>query len=196
MGNMSKDDCRNLMTNMRDALGHTQKSDYDKSIFNRLISCDFYDDANTIFTYVSFKSEVDTIKIIDHSLSLGKIICVPKINKHTNSMEVYRIKVFEDLGRGYFGILEPNGSCSEVPADDIDLILLPGLAFDRSGSRIGYGRGFYDKYLTKCKAQVPKIALSYDFQVVSKLPSNEFDIKVDAIITNKETILVNGSAKL
>jgi 5-formyltetrahydrofolate cyclo-ligase len=196
MENMSKNDYRALMTSMRDALEHTQKSDYDKSIFNRLINCDFYNDANIIFTYVSFKSEVDTIKIIDHSLSLGKLICVPKINKHTKSMEVYRIKGFEDLDKGYFGILEPNEDCREVPADNIDLILLPGLAFDRSGTRIGYGRGFYDRYLTKCKAYVPKIALSYDFQVASKLPSNEFDIKVDAIITNKEIILINGSAKL
>jgi 5-formyltetrahydrofolate cyclo-ligase len=94
----------------------------------------------------------------------------------------------EELKDGYFSALEPQASCQIADSNNIDLILTPGIAFDRSGGRVGYGKGLYDVFLRKMKKRVDKIALAYDFQILSKVPMNEYEVKIDRIITNEQII--------
>lgn len=187
---LSKNNIRAAVISMRDGLDADIRADYDRKIFNRLIDSSLYHDAGVIFTYVSFNSEVDTRKLIEHSLKCGKKICVPRINRDSKAMEVYYISAMEDLAPGYFGILEPNEGCARAKSRDMDLVIMPGLAFDRRGNRIGYGRGFYDRYLLAEGVSAKKIALAYHFQVMDRILSWDYDVRVDGIITDEKTILI------
>jgi 5-formyltetrahydrofolate cyclo-ligase len=178
------------MQENRNALGVDAKSKLDIKIFNRIVNSNFYKKANCIFTFVSFGSEIDTHVLIELAIGERKTVCVPKVISKEAGMKAVRINSFVELKPGRFGILEPGESCPEVPKQDIDLVLVPGLAFDRKGGRIGYGAGFYDRFLMDCRKTTLKVGVAYDFQVLSKVPTDELDVRLDAIVTNQEVIFI------
>lgn len=137
---------------------------------------------NKIGIYVSFDNEVDTFCLINDLLQQKKIIYCPKIIG--NKMEFFSIKNICDLDQGKYGILEPS-SDNEKP-NSLDLLIVPLIAFNQDKYRIGYGKGFYDKYLENhhCKT----IGLAFDFQKVDNKFEEIFDQKLDLIITDKEII--------
>lgn len=148
--------------------------------------------AGTVFVYVSYKSEVETQKIILDLLKLGKRVAVPKVTGE--EMDFYEIQSWDELFPGYQGILEPQCSGKEpVTPGDSDVMLLPGAVFDRRGGRIGYGGGYYDRYLKQIKDTYGKepylMALGFQSQLYpGKLPTEEHDIKLDCILTEKSVI--------
>ncbi|MBL4937123.1 5-formyltetrahydrofolate cyclo-ligase [Clostridium sp. YIM B02515] len=185
---MEKSEIRKKILEQRESIDSDIRSKWDESIFKRLITSELYKRANTIFTFVSFKSEVDTHMIINDAISNHKTICVPKINSKQEGIKLYKIDSFNQLKKGYFGILEPIESCQQVDKNSLDLILMPGVAFDRYGGRVGYGAAFYDRFISNMNKHVDKIALAYHFQVLDSVPMNEHDIRIDGIITEKENI--------
>ena len=149
--------------------------------------------AKTIFVYASYKSEVETKEIIQGALRQGKRVAVPKV--HGNEMFFYEIQSWEELFPGYQGILEPqiDGKEPVVPADS-DVMLLPGTVFDRKGNRIGYGGGYYDRYLERIWEHYGHkpylMALSYAGQICPhKLPTENHDKKMDCILTERRVIM-------
>lgn len=189
MVSLSKKEYREEVLALRSQLDIHTKNQWDNIILDKLINSDYYKNSSVIFAFVSFRDEVDTHKFIKQALKDGKTICVPKVPSKKQGMETHIIKGFEDLKEGYFGILEPIDECTKASPDDIDFILMPGVAFDMEGGRVGYGAGFYDKFLAKLNKDVPKIAIAYDFQLYEKVPTDEFDIKIDGIITNKDFLI-------
>lgn len=189
MVSLSKKEYREEVLALRSQLDIHTKNQWDNIILDKLINSDYYKNSSVIFAFVSFRDEVDTHKFIKQALKDGKTICVPKVPSKKQGMETHIIKGFEDLKEGYFGILEPIDGCTKASPDDIDFILMPGVAFDLEGGRVGYGAGFYDKFLAKLNKDVPKIAIAYDFQLYEKVPTDEFDIKIDGIITNKDFLI-------
>ncbi|MGE5628778.1 MAG: 5-formyltetrahydrofolate cyclo-ligase [Solirubrobacterales bacterium] len=181
---MNKADIRKNILMKRDNISDMVKSEWDEIIFERVISTDFYKNSKDIFIFVSFRSEVDTHKIIKNAIKEGKNIYVPKVISKEEGMRAYKINNFEDMQKGYYGILEPKEYCREISPIDIDLVIMPGAAFDKNGGRIGYGGGYYDRFLTLLKGNVKKVALAYKFQVLDLVPMEENDIRVDEIITN------------
>lgn len=186
-----KKNIRNQILQHRESLDLYTRSQWDESIYNKLINSEAYKRANTIFAFVSFKSEVDTHKIIRYALEDGKTICVPRIESKQKGLEIFKIEDFEQLKKGYFGILEPVESCPEADSKELDLILMPGVAFDRQGGRLGYGAAFYDRFLSKLDKKVDKIALAYHFQILDNIPMDEHDVRIDGVITEEEIILVD-----
>jgi 5-formyltetrahydrofolate cyclo-ligase len=184
----SKTDIRRFILEQREKVNHHTREEWDKSVFLKLINSEFYKKASVIFAFVSFRSEVDTHRIIARALEDSKIVCVPKINSKEKGIEIFKINSLEELDSGYFGVLEPKEGCPVVEPDDVDLILMPGVAFDRQGGRVGYGKGFYDRFLRNMNKKVDKIALAYDFQILDKVPMDEFDVPIDGIITNEQII--------
>lgn len=180
----NKNEIRKFIKEKREALSVEYKRIYDDIIFNKLILLNEYKESKIIFIYVSFDKEVDTHRIIKYSLDNNKIICVPKIISKAEGMLASRIKSFEDLSVGKYGILEPMVSNEIIKPEDIDLILTPGVAFDSLGFRLGYGGGFYDRFLDEAGDNASKIALAYDFQILKKIPVDDFDRPVDFVITN------------
>ncbi|MBC8062338.1 MAG: 5-formyltetrahydrofolate cyclo-ligase [Clostridiaceae bacterium] len=185
-----KNNIRSFILEQREKVNNDIRKQWDEGIMIQLLESEFYKKSRVIFVFVSFKSEVNTHKIIEHALKHSKIIYVPKIKSKENVMEIFQINSLKDLKTGYFNILEPEESCLAADSNNIDLILMPGVAFDRLGGRVGYGRGFYDEFLRKMDKSVDKIALAYDFQILDKVPMDEFDVKIDGIVTNREIICI------
>jgi len=157
-----------------------------KEIKERLFSLLEYKFTETILFYISYGSEVGTHEIIKEALNEKRVV-VPISNKNDFSLILSELKDWDDLEIGSYGILEPKkDSINEVKIGEIDLIIVPGVAFDKSGNRLGHGKGYYDRLLKNSNAV--KIALCYELQVVDKVPTDENDIPVDIIITEKKII--------
>jgi 5-formyltetrahydrofolate cyclo-ligase len=178
------------MQKNRNALGVNEKSELDCRIFNKIINSSFYKKANCIFTYVSSRSETDTHSLIEYAIIDRKTVCVPKVISKQAGMKAVKIDSLADLKPGSYGILEPGESRPEVRKLDIDLVLVPGLAFDRKGSRIGYGAGFYDRFLRDSMQKTLKVGLAYDFQVLPQVPADELDVRLDVIVTDQQVIFI------
>ncbi|MDP3048617.1 MAG: 5-formyltetrahydrofolate cyclo-ligase [Thermodesulfovibrionales bacterium] len=177
----------------RDAIPENIKEEKDAAIRQRIIRLPEFTDAKTIFFYASFKSEADTIEMIKISLSHGKQVILPKVDKENKKIKLYEIKDITELTKGYMGILEPSVSEGKLTGlDNIDIIIIPGAAFDVSGSRLGYGAGFYDRLLAGIKKKIPIIAPAYEEQIVDDIPSEPHDVKVDKIVTDKRVIECEG----
>ncbi|MCM3735690.1 5-formyltetrahydrofolate cyclo-ligase [Bacillus cytotoxicus] len=143
-------------------------------------------EAKTIGITLSMEREVDTYAIIEKAWEEGKSIVVPKCNRETRTMAFRQITSFEQLETVYMNLREPALSMTEeIVAEEIDLLVVPGVAFTRKGERIGYGGGYYDRYLVNYKGKA--LSLIFDFQIVSHIPVEPFDKNVQRIITEKET---------
>ncbi|MFH1787089.1 MAG: 5-formyltetrahydrofolate cyclo-ligase [archaeon] len=148
-----------------------------------------YEEADMILFYVSQGDEVRTHGLIKDSLYIGKGVAVPVSNTQTGEIEVYEIKDFSELVPGAYGILEPAPKFRRhIDSAEIDLVVVPGVAFDENGNRLGRGKGYYDKFLAKLPKTVPRIALAYEHQIVGEVPAEGHDAKVDKIITETRVI--------
>ncbi len=138
-----------------------------------------YRDASTIYGYLPYNQEVRTVEILEQAIRDGKQVAVPKV--YGDDMKFLYIDDFHtQVGPGYAGIPEPRFD-GPVAQDKTALVLMPGLAFDAQGHRIGYGGGFYDRFLA-AEPDHPTLALCYGFQMVDHLETEEFDIPVDAVL--------------
>ena len=180
---------RKILLERRDQINSTQKESLDEEIFKNFIKSIFYKNAKTIFIFVSFGSEVNTHKIIERAIKDGKNVCVPKINSKEKGMEVFKIESMSELKEGYFGVLEPFEEKCEISGEDLDLIVVPGVGFDKNGYRIGYGGGFYDKFFNNMEKDVSKIALGYDIQMVDELATEKHDKRINGLITESCTYI-------
>ena len=183
-----KKETRKNIIKKRDELDKEAKKFMDDKIIEKLITSE-YKKARGIFTYIGFGSEIDTKIIIEDALKLGKQVYVPKI--FNKEMLLIRIDSLENLVKSSYGILEPIGEENDFDIDKLDLIVMPGVAFDEEFNRLGYGAGYYDKFLDKNNLKCSKIALAYELQVLDKLEVEEHDKKVDQIITEKRKMINN-----
>lgn len=157
-----------------------------RTIHSRLESLPLWQRAGCVQTYVSLPPEVDTHALIRRLLHAGKRVAVPRVAAE-NLLQPYFITAWADLQTGAFGILEPRlDSAQRATAETFDLVLVPGLAFDRAGNRLGAGKGYYDRFLAAITA--PKIALAFAFQLVEQIPIAPHDQSVDMIVTEEELI--------
>jgi 5-formyltetrahydrofolate cyclo-ligase len=137
-----------------------------------------YRSAKTIYGYLPYNQEVRTVPMLEKAIADGKKVAVPKV--YGDEMKFIYLDDLSAVEKGYAGIPEPVAD-GPVADDETALVLMPGLAFDRDGHRIGYGGGFYDKFLAQ-EPNHPTLALCYDFQMLPKLQTEEFDIPVDQVL--------------
>jgi len=185
---ISKKEIRKFVIEKRGKLSKRDKNSFDEKIYTKVKNLRAYKEAEVIFTFISFGSEVDTLRLISDALKEGKVVAVPWIKKEKKLMEAKVIRNLEDMHPGIYGILEPSPEAESLDPQSIDLIITPGVAFDNKGGRIGYGGGYYDKFLAEANSSVPKIALSYELQRVEDIPLEPFDIKVTALITEENEL--------
>lgn len=137
-----------------------------------------YRDAETIYGYLPYNQEVRTVPMLEQALRDGKRVAVPKV--YGDEMRFIYMDDLTPVARGYAGIPEPVAD-GPVAGDRTALVLMPGLAFDRAGRRIGYGGGFYDKFLA-AEPEHPTLALCYAFQMVERVETEKFDVPVDCVL--------------
>ena len=136
-----------------------------------------FQSAKIVGAYFATGSEVKTDLLIGEAKRLGKVVALPRTEG--DMINFYEMSSTDELVAGRFGIMEPP---PEHPARRIDLLIIPGIAFDKQGYRLGYGKGYYDRYLSEKKSQFA-IGLAYNFQLLESLPHDEHDAKMDAIAT-------------
>ncbi|KGG80248.1 5-formyltetrahydrofolate cyclo-ligase [Caloranaerobacter azorensis H53214] len=190
---MNKNELRKKILNKRKELSNEDVLSLSNKIIDLLINTTFYKNANYIMTYIDFRNEVKTEKLIKKSLEIGKKIIIPISLTKSRKLLLSELKDYDnELTIGTYGILEPKKEfIREVSAEILDLIIVPGVVFDKRGYRIGYGGGYYDRFLLNIDKSVPKVALAFDFQVVEKIDKEKHDIPVDYIITEKGVITVS-----
>lgn len=142
--------------------------------------------ATAVGIYAPIHNEVMTGLIRDGALSSGKRLCYPAVTG--NELEFRRVEAAIDLVPGAFGILEPTPKCPVCPPNTIDLVLVPGVAFDLFGRRIGYGKGYYDRTLHSLEGNGRLVGLCFDFQLVEKISGEPHDVLMDVIITDRRVI--------
>ncbi|MEW8957181.1 5-formyltetrahydrofolate cyclo-ligase [Clostridium sp.] len=183
--NLYKNALRKDMIALRDGVNIENLKEYSHTIFNKIISTEEYRNSEVIFIFVSFGSEVYTHDLINYSLNMGKRICVPKVISKKAGMKAIEIKSLDELTPSNYGILEPEiKEGNIIDEKSIDLVIIPGVAFDRKGGRIGYGGGFYDRFLPLLRKDSEKIAIAYSFQIIEEVPREENDFLVPCIITD------------
>lgn len=153
-----------------------------KSIANSLKETPAYKSAGSIYCYVDYNHEVGTKGIIEDAWKAGKKVYVPKVLG--KEMDFFQIQSFSDLEAGCKGILEPKEDFKKMATGKEGLMILPGVAFDKDCHRIGYGGGFYDRYLAG-HLNLKKIAIAFSCQIFEEIPWEEFDISPDMIITEE-----------
>lgn len=187
---MNKPQIRKEIIAKRNELSKEQILDNSEKIFVRLYSSPLYKNADTIMNYVSIGNEVFTHDFIQRAISEGKKILVPKCEPNSRKIILSHVIDFErDLEKGFKGLIEPKKeTLRPVSSDESDLILVPGLAFTKAGHRLGYGGGYYDRFLAGISKNIPKVALAFELQIVDTLPVESYDIPMDFILTEERLI--------
>lgn len=163
----------------------------DKTIAKNLFNTEHYKNAQTILAYVSLPDEIETDGIINQALLDGKKVAVPYCVDDMGHMDFYLINSLDDLTIGSFNVREPNiESCVKLDTFENSIVLVPALCFDINGYRLGYGKGYYDRFLQNYP--FISIGLCYNMLVKNEIPVGEYDQKVDYIVTDENIISCNG----
>jgi 5-formyltetrahydrofolate cyclo-ligase len=177
---------------MKESLALLTKPYYEH--FSNKIAENLYKDedwvkAGVIGITISKEPEVDTYQIIRRAWEEGKEVAAPKCNPKSKVLSFYKITEFSQLESVFYGLLEPIiEQTIEVKPEAIDLLFVPGLAYTREGFRLGFGGGYYDRYLTNFDGKT--LSLAFHFQVIRQIPIEKHDIPVSKIITNDEVIII------
>ena len=181
--NALKSAVRKKIAVLRDALSKKDSPVMDRMIEKRILGLEEFKKARSVMFFASFRSEVNTFPAIRKALELKKHVVLPKVTG--KKLALFEVSCLErNMTRGSYGIMEPRASCKKVNAKEIGLVFVPALAFDRKGGRIGYGGGYYDRFLKGIPLS-KRIGLAYSFQVLERLPQKQHDLKVAKIITEK-----------
>jgi 5-formyltetrahydrofolate cyclo-ligase len=178
-----KETLRKELKEKRDFLSANERTSKSKIIIDKLLSSKEYKNSRVVMTYVSFGSEVETLNLIKKSLLLGKKVVVPYMDEE--EMKISYLNDVSNLKETSSNILEPV-KILQASKEELDLIIVPGLVFDKKGNRIGFGKGCFDKFLKEVSAK--KIALTYDFQIKEKVPAMEYDVPMNIMISEKKVI--------
>jgi 5-formyltetrahydrofolate cyclo-ligase len=186
----SKAQLRQKVKSKRDALSQAERVCLSGMVTRRTLSLDGYRVARTVMAYCAHGSEVVADDIIKNALSEGKRVVVPRVvSRETCEMQAVEICSLDDVAPGEFGIREPrrNAGCVILKPAEIDVVFVPGIAFDGQGYRIGYGKGFYDRWIKALPAR-QLVGLAYDFQVLESVPREKYDTAVGVVVTDMRII--------
>lgn len=165
------------------------KDELSQDICARFVAMPEYVSAKTVMYYIDVRSEVRTRHDLPNALKQGKKIVVPWCNDK-GELELFHLESMDELAIGMYKILEPKAELRGVPAKqvgakDLDLVMVPGVAFDRTGARMGHGKGYYDKLLQHARLDAPLVALAFECQLFPEIPTAAHDIFMDLIITER-----------
>lgn len=159
----------------------------DKKIIAAIMRDAVFKKSRNILFFMPIHGEPNTTALIKNALKLKKNVYLPKVDKSKNWLHIHQMKSLSELQPGAYKIMEPHHTAPKIDPKKIDLALVPGIVFDESCARIGFGKGYYDRLLKKTKCK--KIALAYEFQIVKNIPCLKHDVRIDEIITEKRRII-------
>ncbi|MBN2644175.1 MAG: 5-formyltetrahydrofolate cyclo-ligase [Desulfuromonadaceae bacterium] len=185
---MPKQHIRHCSLQVRAAQGHAVRHRLSVHAQKSLIALPFWENAETVALYAPIRGEVETDLLKQTALTMGKKVAFPRVNKA--GMDFVAVAADELLLAGMFGVPEPAGNEMIAP-EMLDLVVVPGVAFGRCGSRLGYGKGFYDRYLSRCSQRCLRVGLGFHFQLQDVLPREPHDMVLDWLVTDVEALCFN-----
>lgn len=179
------------MIRIREKLSEETLRKNSREITKKLVELAEFQTCRNILIFLSLPSEVQTGEMIQGSLASGKKVYVPLVDAANKRLKISEISGLDiEFETSQFGIREPGPSHINIhPPAVLDFVLVPGLAFDREGGRIGFGAGYYDRFLKEVGDHVIRVGVAFHFQVLETIPQTEFDVPVQKILTENETII-------
>ena len=186
----AKQAMRQAMVAARDALDPGWRARASAALVERIASLATFARARRVLLTAPFRSEWDAAPLIARALADGKDVSLPRVNESERMLEIRRIEDPEgDIVPGHRGIPEPSIRCIESDPASIDWVLVPGIAFDPAGARLGYGGGYYDRLLPVLAAAAMRVAGAFSVQIVARVPSAPHDIRMDAVVSEEGIVL-------
>ncbi len=168
----------------REAASEADRAGWSREIARRLLALAEVRDAATVMAFSSFGSEVDTRPVLERLLAEGRVVVLPRVEG--GRIVPVELRPDSRLTPASFGALEPEGD--PIPPEAIEAVVVPGLAFDRHGYRVGYGGGFYDRFLPLLRDEVPRVGVCFALQLVEEVPHGPGDVPVGLVVTQEEVI--------
>lgn len=185
MTKLGKNYLREQMLTKRNSLSSLEIQGKSHETAQRLLLLPEYRQAKTVLIYLPTKSEINTLAIIQSSWQQHKNIVIP-VCQSNRTLLLSKLNCFADLAKGTYDILEPvKDKIIPIDPQEVDLAIVPGLAFDEQGTRLGYGGGYFDRFLKTLREDCPVLALCYEFQVIKHIPTEVHDVPVDMILTEE-----------
>jgi 5-formyltetrahydrofolate cyclo-ligase len=197
MNNNERQRLRKQILGARDLMSASERHEKSGSAVKNFWSLPQIKHWSTLFIYVNFRSELETLELIQLCLSQGKRVVVPLVDASAVSMIPLQIQDPEkDLVPGYYGIPEPDPQKSRpVAAREIDAAIIPGSVFDINGGRLGYGGGYYDRFLVNDAPQAKRVGFAFEMQVIENVPVQPHDQPLDILITEKRIVNITHKTK-
>jgi len=181
---LKKESLRKQFSYKRNEMEEENVRESSEQIMKRLLDHPIFQKSHVMMVYLAFRKEVDLTRLIEVVWNQGKQVLIPRTDRTTKQMEPFLVKSWEEVETGNYGILEPiECDKSPFPLEQIELVLVPGLAFDREGYRLGYGGGFYDRFFDRFDCIPYRIGIAYQFQMITYLPREEHDYPMNEICT-------------
>jgi 5-formyltetrahydrofolate cyclo-ligase len=180
---------RRAVLKRRDAMDAGTRATLSRAIVDDIVELDGYRQSGVVLAYSSFGCELQTAEFVRRVLDDGKTLVFPRVNRERRLLDLHEVRdPARDLEAGTWGIREPRpGRCPRVESEAIDFVIVPGVAFDPRGGRLGYGGGYYDRFLADCSTSCPLlVAGAFEIQVVEEVPVEEHDALMNLIITERK----------
>lgn len=175
----------------RDALPADYRARAARTIAERIAALESFMAAHTVLLTLAYRSEWDTLPLVSAALAAGKTVAVPRVNATARMLELFAVSdPARDIAPGFKGIPEPLPHCPGVPNALVDWVLVPGVAFDATGRRLGYGGGYYDRLLPLLAPGTARVAGAFDLQVVDRVPAAPHDATIDALVTEMRMLIL------
>jgi 5,10-methenyltetrahydrofolate synthetase len=192
----AKQAMRTLVAAARDALDPAWRAQASVRLVERIAALPTFVDAGTVLLTAPFRSEWNASPLIARALAAGKVVALPRVDESSRMLELRRVDdPARDIVAGYRGLPEPATRCERVADASIDWVLVPGIAFDRMGGRLGYGGGYYDRLLPVLPARAARVAGAFSAQIVDAVPSAPHDITMDTVVTEADVVLARPRAR-
>jgi len=181
----------------KNRVAQKDKDELSRAVCGRFMSLPAYQSAKTVMWYVDAGSEVRTRHTLPEALTHGKRVVVPWCVVETNTLELFLLEDMSELVEGAYKILEPKDELRRLPAkvvqpEELDLVMVPGTAFDARGGRMGQGKGYYDRLLARARPDAPLVALAFDCQLFDEIPVAGHDVFMDEVLTETRAIAGRG----
>ena len=186
MSGADKAEIRRQMRRLRRDLSEEEQQRAADGVYAQVMRMDCYRTARTVMAYAAVRGELSMRRIMEDIRASGRLLALPRCGE-SGDMDAFIVTEQRQLRRGAYGIWEPDETCPPIEPDDMDLILVPGTAFDRQGDRLGQGGGYYDRYLAQTRAV--RIGVCHDFALLDAVPTQAHDARMDGVVTPKHTIV-------
>ncbi|HEY7788570.1 MAG TPA: 5-formyltetrahydrofolate cyclo-ligase [Casimicrobiaceae bacterium] len=185
----TKQALREAIAGARDALPAAWRAQASQAIAARIADLDSFARARVVLLTLPCRSEWDARLLAHRALAAGKVVVAPRVDTSTRMLRPFQIDDLErDVESGYRGIPEPRVTCREIALERVEWVLVPGLAFDASRRRLGYGGGYYDRLLPSVPPAASRVAGAFDVQIVDAVPTAPHDVAVDCIVTERRVL--------